>query len=534
MIFKNINKKNIFLYLIFAVTAYILTFIIKEADADLWARLAVGSLFFQTGHVLTQDIFAYTPTKTLWIDHEWGSGVIFYTFIHCFGDFGLFILKFTLIFTIFLLVNKIIQLNCKKSVNIDISMLVLLAFAIFPSVVATVRSQLFTYTFFVLWICILEKIKRDDNRLLWIFPATMLIWVNLHGGFVTGLGLIIIYTIGEALNRKNILKYLKIFAITLPVTLINPYGINFWKYILEAISMQRPHIFEWQHFTLQGPFISLFGISVHMFLGFEIIAVLTIILAIKLIITKSDIDWTKILLIIITLYLGLKHQRHLVLFVLTAFSLLYSYYINIFKSIGNFIQCKHSENMIIKLIKIKNISIISILMLLIMSQNIFSTKIYAVPSFYPVGAIEFIKQNNLSGNLFVPYRWGSYAMWKLYPQCLVSVDGRYEEVYPDSVFSMAAEFSGDIDTNWHLYKKDEHQNENWQKFIDEYHTDIIIMPRIQSNFVKLKKLKNWNIAYADNLSYVLLPNNLTNKLYIIPDFRNPIYWHEDLSKKIKL
>ncbi len=34
----------------------------------------------------------------------------------------------------------------------------------------------------------------------------------------------------------------------------------------------------------------------------------------------------------------------------------------------------------------------------------------------------------------VPFNFGSYASWRLYPACRVAVDGRYETVYLDSTF----------------------------------------------------------------------------------------------------
>jgi len=534
MKFNFISWKKLFLYLPIAMITYILTFIVKLADADLWARLAVGSFFFKTGTILRHDIFAYTPTKNLWIDHEWGAGVIFYSLIHYFGDLGLFALKFSLIFAIFLLLIQIVRLNDRKETVINPTMLILLAVSIFPSVVTSVRSQLFTYTFFVLWIYILERIKRNENRLIWILPVTMLIWANVHGGFLTGIGLILVYTLGESLNKKNPVRYIAALALTLPVTLINPYGVKFWNYMIEAVSMQRPHIFEWQHFTPAGPIINFFGINLHMFFGFEIIAILTLFTAIKLLINRTKIDWTKVILVVITLYLGLTHQRHIVFFVLTAFSFLYSQYISLFKVAGKIINQEARDKILNIAVKTNNFIAIFLIIFFIITTHLFSTKLYASPDFYPVGSLEFIKQNNLSGNLSIPYRWGSYALWKLYPQCLVSIDGRYEEVYQGDLFDMAADFSGSPDTNWGLYKKYQSNAVNWKQFIDKYHTDIIILPKSPLTQEKIEKLKKWKVVYFDYISMVLLPKKNAGKLFLSPDYSNPIYWNENFAKNIDL
>ncbi|MCK7461249.1 MAG: hypothetical protein MZU84_03865 [Sphingobacterium sp.] len=68
----------------------------------------------------------------------------------------------------------------------------------------TIRSQSFTYLFFALWIYLLELVKNGNNKIIWLFPVTMVIWANAHGGFLAGLGLILLYGIGEAMQQKGI------------------------------------------------------------------------------------------------------------------------------------------------------------------------------------------------------------------------------------------------------------------------------------------------------------------------------------------
>ena len=51
----------------------------------------------------------------------------------------------------------------------------------------------------------------------------------MHGGVVAGLGLLAMYTLGEALNKKPF-KYYLITTIVCPLVLfINPYGVEFVK-----------------------------------------------------------------------------------------------------------------------------------------------------------------------------------------------------------------------------------------------------------------------------------------------------------------
>jgi hypothetical protein len=51
---------------------------------------------------------------------------------------------------------------------------------------------------------------------------------------------------------------------------------------------------------------------------------------------------------------------------------------------------------------------------------------------YPVEAADWLQESGASGRLLVSFNDGSYALWRLHPALLVSMDGRYEEVYPES------------------------------------------------------------------------------------------------------
>ena len=47
----------------------------------------------------------------------------------------------------------------------------------------------------------------------------------------------------------------------------------------------------------------------------------------------------------------------------------------------------------------------------------------------PYKMVEFIKINNMKGNILAPFDMGSYITYKLFPNNLIYMDGRYEEVY---------------------------------------------------------------------------------------------------------
>jgi hypothetical protein len=517
----NLNKlKQTLFYISLLTVVFILTFITHTPDYDFWARLAVGSIFFQTGWVPHHDIFSYVPTKTQWIDHEWGASVIFYGAAKFLGVWGIFLLKAVIIFLVLLLIIKTIRLQ-KNTSSVGIVYIMLLGLSLFPGVGAVIRCQMFTYLFFALWLYQLENIRKNNNKNLWIFPVTMLFWVNMHGGFITGIGLIVIYAVGEMLNRKNPVRFLIILGMILPVTLINPYGVDFWKYIIEASLMPRPTVPEWHPIRLGGPNQLIMGLQVHYLIGFFIFLVFTIAAVCRQILKKEKPDWTKYLLTVVLLYIGWSHQRHIIFFVIAMAALFYNQYIEFFSfvktELGKLLRVK--KHKVWKLIN-QSFGYVLLISLFIRILPLLQFDIVLNPKQYPFGSFEFIRQNKLSGNLATTFVWSSYAFWKLYPQCKVLVDGRYEEVYTNAVFDDAIQLSFKSGT--------------WDEVVHKYSTDILVLPKLLFQPADLQKLPGWDLAYMDFVSVVLLPKDKLRTDFNKPDYTNPIYLTENFAKQVQL
>jgi hypothetical protein len=487
-----------------------------DLDYDLWARMAVGQIFLETGGILHNDIFSYTPTKE-WIDHEWGSGIIFWILASKFGDIGLVLLKVLLFFTTLLLITKIIKLqNPKPDRHLNIIFYFFVILAGFFGLCHTVRCQLFTFIFFTLWIYVLERVRRGENRLLWIIPATMLIWANFHGGFVSGFGLLVMYGVGEFLNKKPWKKY---FLIGIPaglITLINPWGFKYIQYILYATTMNRGGIREWLHTNLFSSWKDWYAFKIILAIGL----ISTAYYFIKNRPKFRDIDKVKFIILGTTLYLGLSHIKLQSFFVISTACFLYHDFYNILEDTSRVIISKiqgYSEKIlkIIGLVKETFVYLFIILaggLLMINNPIITSTPMNK----YPIGSVEFIKQNKLKGNLLSEFHWGSYIAWKLYPECFIAIDGRYEELYPDSTFFEVGAFINGIN-----FPK---LNLSWDTILKKYHTDIIISSKdnddTKKGFETVKSSKDWELVYEDKISGVFLRTDRFKRKYRMPDL-NP-------------
>lgn len=480
-------KEKILLGLLFLICLD-LSLIYNLADLDVWARLAVGKLVFELGHVSYQDVFAYTPTKALWVDHEWGSGTVFFAVYDLFGQGGLLALRVLLYFGTALWLHLCVR---ERIGNADSLLLHgLLVYALLFAFYVTVRSQAFTYFLFALWMYLLERSRNGKTWALTLLPITMIFWANLHAGFLSGLGLLVIYGAGERLNHRPWKRYVLLLLLCGLVTLANPYGVKYWTYVFEAVTMARPDIVEWQAFDFFGP--------VESYLGFKLLLLLSAFIVLVGLFRKIKIDWVDVLLLIITFTLAARHIRHIPFFCIVSFPFLYAS----FRHLGDLMARKRAKTVGVKSAAKEQWERIEALgygtvrgllfaVAVLLAFNL-PLRVSVPPWMLPVNAIEFIRANHLQGNLLIPFSWGSYAIWRLFPQCKVSIDGRFEEVYPDTTYNEIRTFT--------------HGKRGWRRVLEKYEHDLILVHSSSPIVVKMKKEKEWTMVFEDDLSNLYVPS----------------------------
>jgi hypothetical protein len=458
---------------------------LSRADPDLWGYMAFGRLFWQSPKFPYQDVFSYTPTLNPWVYHEWLTGVLFYPLYQALGAPGLQILKYGLGLATMGLVYLTARLRGAHS--IPAALLVVIISSAASELSNPVRAQVFTFCFFALSLYVLERARlRGEWRALLLLPVVQILWCNLHGGFPAGLGLIALYAAGEFIARRPYQPFLLIFFLSLVVTLINPYGLAYWEYIVRAVTMPRPNITEW---------VSIFRAYQTGLTNFAMIIYL-LFLVLTGLLGMWQSRWREVtasLALGATLYLGLKHIRHLIfLWILAAAYLPVCFNVNV----KFFQSCPGLKRLWdIKGTKILFLVFLAILslcnLLLFIDRNPFSLQLPEKPAsqenifsmFYPVGAVNFMKKQGLSGKILTKFEWGEYLIWELYPQSLVAFDGRYETVYPQEVEDKFAAFINALP--------------QWRDFLKDYPPDLILLDKRIKVAELIGKEPHWRQIYED-------------------------------------
>lgn len=405
----------------FACTACYFFNLSLGADPDLFARMAVGRLVRELGFLPLQDPFAFSPKKPIWIDHEWLAGVIFYDLYQLGGDKALYLLKcLAAILTFHFLLQA--QLIYSKKNKVAIVWTLICALNCTYLWASTIRAQVFSYLFLAYMLKQLLKFIQSKRWLeLAFFPLIFAAWCNLHGGFVLGLALLIVFLLtGKEQDLRVKLLVTLIFCCA--ATFLNPYpGLSLWSFLLEALRMPRPSILEWQ-----AP--SLFAIQA------QVQNVVLIILGSAFVLDRKPADALARVILITSAILAYMAERFAAVFMFSAIVFASEFSESLGSRLSSMLSSHKST-----LVRSINFTLLLIILLCAFSIGkflVFFRSFELDKSSYPVAALAWLKQNEKSGRLLVDFNLGSFAIWVLYPNFRVSLDGRYEELYPESTLRL--------------------------------------------------------------------------------------------------
>lgn len=442
----------------------------RGADPDLFARVAAGHLITLAGKVPIVDPFAYTAKKALWIDHEWLAALTFYG-VSRGGDLALQVVRALGAFASIAVLFAAQEIYAPKAKS---GFVLLLVGAMDSSYVwsSVVRSQLFTYFFLPVYLLIFVLAFRRRSLTGIIFlPLIMLVWANAHGGFVVGLGLHALAAGAFLIERRAGWIHLAVtFAVSvLVVAFLNPYpGFSFSTYMIEAVTMPRPTITEWGPLRLSNPASwTTISIGLLVFAG-----ALT---------TRKLPPLHVGLFLASAVFFAARANRLAAIFSMVCVVYGAEYVDALIDAVE-----RRRPSLLVAAKRMGGVATCGIALLCVVHVAMRAAEGTLVPltlDTYPVQALEWLRANGKDGKkLLVDFNNGSYALWRLYPKTQISMDGRYEEVYPESTVTDVADA---FDPGSPTYA------ESWKKTKSDY----VLLPVRSVGFYKRE-------AYGADLSVV--------------------------------
>lgn len=276
-------------------------------DPDMFHEMALIREAVRIGPLPLRNSFAYTPTVFPIVHHEWGTGALSYFVATRTGTFGILTLKDLLAAGI--AAGCVI---CARRRGAGFPVLCLLMpTAILMSWIGfgTIRAQIYTV---LLLVCLLNFLDRDrEGQRRWIGPwlALFLVWVNLHAGFVVGLMLFALHGAEQLVRRKPVRHLILIGLAMMGLVAVNPYGLEYYPYLVNALWMDRSLITEW------APLWPAEGWQMIVSLTLYVISLMVVGYAAY---RLGPGKMVGLMLVLATAYAALRHHRHLSLYAVMA------------------------------------------------------------------------------------------------------------------------------------------------------------------------------------------------------------------------
>jgi hypothetical protein len=465
------------------VAAYAFFFASKPlSDPDFWFHLKTGEYIFRTSLIPRTEFFSFTNNGSPWVAHGWLSGVIFYLVYSRPGSN-------TLIFIFAILATVAFWIAVRRSHSHPFLRGIAMFLGVWTALPTIgVRPRVFTLLLASVFLALLTSYARrgEGSRIWWLVPL-MVLWVNLHGGFLIGLALIGLTIIGIPLDAlaagekfsaywPRIRSLAVVFLACLLAGLINPYGLRIYTFVFEVLSSPvfQEVVVDWTSPNFHQPNL----------LPLLLLILLTIA---AFALSPGRVRPSDLLLFLGTLYATLKQQRNMAIFALVAAPLLADYLqswlvsTSFGKTFGRSSSSDSSRAILL--------SLLLLLPLAAFAAKLKST-IYTPPSQerikVPLKAVEYLKEKQITGNTFTdPNIWGGYLIWALQSNP-VYIDGR--DVYPEEFVKEYVEIIRGAS--------------DWRGPFDRYGVRIVIIEPRSMLARELRESANWQQVYQDEMAVV--------------------------------
>jgi len=232
---------------------------------DYWWYVRLGQEITATGQIPTVDQYSYTRTGQPIVYHSWLSALLLWQ-IHAWGGPTLTVLIRAILIA---LAYALVWQTCRiVGAGPRLASGITLLAALSTSNNWTIRPQTFSYPLFALVMLILWQQQHHRDRLLWLLPLVMALWVNLHGAFILAFLLVGAMLIARDGHPKTTLIVLGMMVLA---TLLNPRFVGAWTYLVTLLtdpsSQQlgtewRPPVNEgWQAHLFFGWFLLLIPLA---------------------------------------------------------------------------------------------------------------------------------------------------------------------------------------------------------------------------------------------------------------------------------
>ncbi|HJU28291.1 MAG TPA: hypothetical protein VJ718_03925 [Candidatus Binataceae bacterium] len=462
----------------------------RFADPDMWWHLLAGETVLRTGHFIMRDPFSYTAHGLPWLDHERIAEVIMAWTYMTGGIVGLKLFKLACTAITFVMIALTIA---ETGANRSIQSCVLMVAAVGLGAAIQFRPQLFTFICFSALMLLLTRHNYGRTKRLWLIVPLMLLWANLHGGYLVGLlvfgfyGFVVVIrdvVVGKDW-RKDAISFAIIWPAALAMTFITPFGLNNWRAIVRTLSNPMTHglIAEWKpmlavmmrHVRRHSLAMIMDGIIAGAMAAFVVTELLTL--------TLDDLPLALIAGISTAAAIVAIRNMEIAMIALPA-PLAHHAALMGERLRGRRKSLPPAESGLAgRRMMIINQVVFGVMAVAVMFvTGLFSKQLVTgIPE--PTGAIDYMRSRGLRGNILCDFNWGGYVIYHTAPRSRVFTDSRYDLVYPNSITAEYLKFIWD--------------KPGADRMLDEWPHDFVLISPKSPAWRLMTSRRDWKLLYRD-------------------------------------
>ena len=469
------------------LTSITRTIKLTHSDGDLAAHIRMGRTILESGTIPTRSLASITAANEPLIAHAWLSEVIFASLFSVGGLAAISVATGILVGGTH---GAIALFFRRKGVDPRWA----LAAAFMSLVIASThwlsRPHMFSITGVALTVLLLETAPR---RRFLMFGALFLLWANLHGGWIYGLMLIVLYTAGCTvewmINSKNKQHWRArardsavALVVSAAVTLINPFGLELHREVLTGATSSElaRQMAEFHPPDFQS------AASLPFLLG--------LLLSIALIaLTPRRMNAPHLLIVFVALLFALRSFRNIALFGVSAWPLIALHAAQFWPERGRrfkwFSEIARLDASTRPGLYAAPVAIVLVLLGL-NSGRLGGAQVIRSsfsPARFPVAAIERARSARLDGPIFEAWEWGGYIMYA-WPQAKLIVD--------------PLEFN---DATIQAFSRIDAVRPEWKDELQKWNVRTVIVKPDSRLSSALTKDAGWKVWYQDSTAMVFRP-----------------------------
>jgi hypothetical protein len=409
-----------------AIVTFVVAFVLIPAtpDVDLWGHVRFGGDIAYERAIPAADTYSFTSDRP-WINHEWLTELSMYSAFALAGPAGLTMLRLALVALMLALVGWSLARDGVRAPRLH----VLLAFVAILTFARTqhIRPQLYSL---VLFAALLVLIRLQDRRprAIFLVPLLMAGWVNLHGGWIVGLGALGLWASIEAVSAgctwRRRIELGAVVCLAAGATLVNPYGSGMWAFLWETVGLGRTDISEWLPMVSAQPGVIVLWSTT----AAAALWAIRLSVAAGLQAREESARWSDVAIVAALGILSFRVSRLDAFFCLAVFILLvpraWSRVIGPEASAWRRSLSPATPAYVGLLTAAAIVTALAVRWPAATSIDLTRATWLPEPD-----VVAYLRSQSVGSRVLTYFDWGEYAIWHLSPRVKVSMDGRRETVY---------------------------------------------------------------------------------------------------------